>query len=95
MGSLYTETIYLSEIKTHVRIYKDYGMAEIYFYSNHDRLMYQAKVNILNTVWYSVHVYRGKNDAESINKYPQYVEDVCCAVSRIIRAHNNNEITLW
>lgn len=94
MDNLYTETIYLSDIKAHIRIYKSYGIAEVYFYRNNSRLMYQAKINVLNIFWYSVHVYRGKNDAETINKYPQYVEDVCCAVSRIIRAYNNNEINL-
>lgn len=95
MDNLYTETIYLPDIKAHVRIYKDYGMAEIYFYRNNSRLMYQAKIYIKNVFWHSTVVYKGKNDAEPINKYPQYVEDVCCAVSRSIRAHNNNEINLW
>lgn len=95
MDNLYVETIYLSDIKAHIRIYKSYGIAEIYFYRNNSRLMYQAKIIISNVFYHSIHVYRGSDDSKTINKYPKYVEDVCCAVSRSIRAHNNNEINLW
>ena len=95
MDNLYTETIYLSDIKAHIRIYKSYGIAEVYFYRNNSRLMYQAKIFMSNVFYHSVHVYRGSDDSKTINEYPQYVKAVCSAVSCTICAHNNSEIELW
>ena len=95
MNNLYTETIYLSNIKAHIRIYRLYGIAEVYFYVPRSSLMYQAKILTSNVFYHSIHVYKGSDDTEIVNKYPKYVEDVCCAVSRTIYAHNNSEIDLW
>lgn len=95
MDNLYTETIYLSNIKAHIRIYRLYGIAEVYFYVPSSSLMYQAKILTSNVFYHSIHVYKGSDDNEIVNEYPQYVNVVCHAVSRAICAHNNSEIDLW
>lgn len=94
LDNLYTETIYLSDIKAHIRIYKSYGIAEIYFYNIHDRLMYKVEMIDVSKAWYFNVVYRGNSDSK-IKKYPVYVDNTISAVANIIRAHNNNEINLW
>lgn len=94
MDNLYTETIYLSNIKAHVRIYKDYNMAEIYFYQKNDRLLYKVEMCDVSKSWHFFVVYM-RNSANRIKKYPLYVDNMISAVANIIGAHNNNEINLW
>ena len=83
MDNLYTETIYLSNIKAHVRIYKDYDMAEIYFYQNNDRLLYKVEMVDVSKSWYFNVVYK-RNSDNRIKKYPLYVDNMISAVANII-----------
>ena len=94
MADLYVETINFSSTKTHIRIYKSYGIAEVYFYRNNSRLMYHVWVYVLSGIWMSIRVYRDKDDMTIVKKYPQYINDIASAVADVIRAHNNNEINL-
>ena len=94
MDNLYVETVYFSNIKAHVRIYKDYDMAEIYFYQNNDRLLYKVEMCDVSKSWYFYVVYK-RNSANRIKKYPLYVDNTISAVANIIKAHINSEISLW
>lgn len=95
MNNLYVETVDFSNITAHIRIYKGYDTAEVYFYRNSNRFMYHVWVYVRNDYWQSFRIYRDKDDIKVAKKYPQYIDDIIVAVGDVVRAYKSNEISMY